>query len=164
MIKAILVFNNQGKPRLTRFFTHYVSLKTRKRDGKSVHLYFKSLRAVLDRRGATVYHTRSVSYGEQARRGRVQFPWRTDVSYTGCTRGGARSRDHEPVLTPCRSKLGEGEFRLIYRHYATLYFVFCVDSSESELGILDLIQVCDGLLVGLVMLVLSCLACSCLAC
>jgi AP-3 complex subunit sigma len=30
---------------------------------------------------------------------------------------------------------------LIYRHYATLYFVFCVDSSESELGILDLIQV-----------------------
>nr|CAD2176842.1 unnamed protein product [Meloidogyne enterolobii] len=26
-------------------------------------------------------------------------------------------------------------------HYATLYFVFCVDSSESELGILDLIQV-----------------------
>jgi len=27
------------------------------------------------------------------------------------------------------------------RHYATLYFVFVVDSSESELGILDLIQV-----------------------
>ena len=39
------------------------------------------------------------------------------------------------------SKLGGGDFRLIYRHYATLYFVFCVDSSESELGILDLIQV-----------------------
>ena len=39
------------------------------------------------------------------------------------------------------SKLGEGEYRLIYRHYATLYFVFCVDASESELGILDLIQV-----------------------
>lgn len=33
------------------------------------------------------------------------------------------------------------DYRLIYRHYATLYFVFCVDSSESELGILDLIQV-----------------------
>ena len=40
-------------------------------------------------------------------------------------------------------KLGGGDFRLIYRHYATLYFVFCVDSSESELGILDLIQVCE---------------------
>lgn len=29
----------------------------------------------------------------------------------------------------------------IIRHYATLYFIFCVDDSESELGILDLIQV-----------------------
>lgn len=34
------------------------------------------------------------------------------------------------------------ELRVIYRHYATLWFVFVVDQSESELGILDLIQVC----------------------
>ena len=39
------------------------------------------------------------------------------------------------------SLLGGGDARLIYRHYATLYFVFAVDSAESELGILDLIQV-----------------------
>ncbi|XP_017506858.1 AP-3 complex subunit sigma-2 isoform X1 [Manis javanica] len=39
------------------------------------------------------------------------------------------------------SLLGGSDYKLIYRHYATLYFVFCVDSSESELGILDLIQV-----------------------
>ena len=31
--------------------------------------------------------------------------------------------------------------KLIYRHFATLYFVFAVDNAESELGILDLIQV-----------------------
>ena len=31
--------------------------------------------------------------------------------------------------------------RVVYRNYATLYFVFLVDSAESELGILDLIQV-----------------------
>merc|ERR1712032_1076478 len=31
--------------------------------------------------------------------------------------------------------------KIIYRHYATLYFIFVVDSAESELGILDLIQV-----------------------
>ena len=31
--------------------------------------------------------------------------------------------------------------KLIYRHYATLYFVFAVDKLESDLGILDLIQV-----------------------
>ena len=30
--------------------------------------------------------------------------------------------------------------KLIYRCYATLYFVFMVDPSESELGILDIIQ------------------------
>ncbi|CAO1626929.1 unnamed protein product [Sympodiomycopsis kandeliae] len=33
------------------------------------------------------------------------------------------------------------ELKVIYRHYATLWFVFVVDQSESELGILDLIQV-----------------------
>ncbi len=36
---------------------------------------------------------------------------------------------------------GGKETRVIYRHYATLYFVFVVDYNESELGILDLIQV-----------------------
>jgi AP-3 complex subunit sigma len=30
--------------------------------------------------------------------------------------------------------------KLIYRHFATLYFVVLCDRSESELGILDLIQ------------------------
>ena len=34
-----------------------------------------------------------------------------------------------------------GAVKLIYRHYATLYFIVAVDDSESELGILDLIQV-----------------------
>ncbi|KAJ1963011.1 Sigma-adaptin 3A [Dipsacomyces acuminosporus] len=38
-------------------------------------------------------------------------------------------------------QIGVSDSRIIYRHYATLYFVFVVDSSESELGILDLIQV-----------------------
>ncbi len=31
--------------------------------------------------------------------------------------------------------------RILYRHYATLYFVFVCEQTESELGILDLIQV-----------------------
>lgn len=33
------------------------------------------------------------------------------------------------------------KLRVVYRNYATLYFVFVVDGAESELGILDLIQV-----------------------
>src|SRR5437762_11284954 len=40
--------------------------------------------------------------------------------------------------------LGGKDTRIIYRHYATLYFVFVVDECESELGILDLIQVRDS--------------------
>ena len=31
--------------------------------------------------------------------------------------------------------------RIIYRQYATLYFCMAIDNSESELGILDLVQV-----------------------
>ncbi|KAJ2358252.1 Sigma-adaptin 3A [Coemansia sp. RSA 2618] len=38
-------------------------------------------------------------------------------------------------------EIGGTDTRIIYRHYATLYFVFVTDKSESELGILDLIQV-----------------------
>ena len=33
------------------------------------------------------------------------------------------------------------ETKIIYRNYATLFFVFAVDQQESDLGILDLIQV-----------------------
>ena len=33
-------------------------------------------------------------------------------------------------------------WQVVYRSYATLHFVFVVDGAESELGILDLIQVC----------------------
>lgn len=33
------------------------------------------------------------------------------------------------------------DIKVIYRHYARLYFVFVVDEQESELGIIDLIQV-----------------------
>ncbi|KAM8804353.1 AP-3 complex subunit sigma-2-like [Eudromia elegans] len=39
------------------------------------------------------------------------------------------------------SLLGGPGCKLVCRHCATLHFVFCVDSSKSELGILDLMQV-----------------------
>jgi AP-3 complex subunit sigma len=34
-----------------------------------------------------------------------------------------------------------GEEKIIYRHFASLYFVVIADSAESELGVLDLLQV-----------------------
>ena len=46
----------------------------------------------------------------------------------------------EAFLGPQDEK--DERWRVVYRSYATLYFVFVVDGAESELGILDLIQVC----------------------
>ncbi|KAG2063056.1 hypothetical protein BDR04DRAFT_1131148 [Suillus decipiens] len=39
------------------------------------------------------------------------------------------------------SPISDERWRIVYRNYATLHFVFVVDGGESELGILDLIQV-----------------------
>lgn len=39
------------------------------------------------------------------------------------------------------SELFDSDVKAVYRHFATLYFIFVVDLLESELGILDLIQV-----------------------
>jgi Clathrin adaptor complex small chain len=46
-----------------------------------------------------------------------------------------------PKQRPGVHEVDKEKWRVVYRNYATLYFVFVVDSSESELGILDLIQV-----------------------
>ena len=54
-----------------------------------------------------------------------------------CTYLNKKSRYHPLAAVP---EWGEN-IKLIYRHYATLYFVFAVDAQESDLGILDLIQV-----------------------
>lgn len=92
MIKAILVFNNHGKPRLSKFYAYYNEEMQQKIIKES-----------------------------------FQLVSRRDDNVCNFLEGG--------------TALGGADSKLIYRHYATLYFVFCVDSSESELGILDLIQV-----------------------
>uniref|UniRef100_A0A0N5AIK4 Clat_adaptor_s domain-containing protein n=1 Tax=Syphacia muris TaxID=451379 RepID=A0A0N5AIK4_9BILA len=92
MIKAILVFNNHGKPRLLKFYYHYP-------ESEQQHIVRETFQLVSKR----------------------------DDNVCNFLEGGCL--------------IGGSDYKLIYRHYATLYFVFCVDSSESELGILDLIQV-----------------------
>jgi len=92
MIKAILVFNNHGKPRLLKFYTKYS-------EEEQQHIVRETFQLVSKR----------------------------DDNVCNFLEGG--------------SLIGGADYKLIYRHYATLYFVFCVDGSESELGILDLIQV-----------------------
>uniref|UniRef100_A0A8B9KUJ9 Adaptor related protein complex 3 subunit sigma 1 n=1 Tax=Astyanax mexicanus TaxID=7994 RepID=A0A8B9KUJ9_ASTMX len=92
MIKAILIFNNHGKPRLSKFYEHYTEDTEQQIIRETFHLVSKR-----------------------------------DENVCNFLEGGML--------------IGGSDNKLIYRHYATLYFVFCVDSSESELGILDLIQV-----------------------
>uniref|UniRef100_A0A0B7AGB3 AP complex mu/sigma subunit domain-containing protein n=2 Tax=Arion vulgaris TaxID=1028688 RepID=A0A0B7AGB3_9EUPU len=92
MIKAILVFNNHGKPRLTKFYQYFPEDIQLQIIRETFHLVSKR-----------------------------------DDSVCSFLEGG--------------TLIGGSDYKLIYRHYATLYFVFCVDSCESELGILDLIQV-----------------------
>jgi AP-3 complex subunit sigma len=92
MIKSILIVNNHGKPRVTKFYQTVPQEKQQ---------------AVIRR----LYH---------------QVVNRPD-SFCNYLEGSI-------------PELGEGT-KIIYRHYATLFFVFAVDSQESDLGILDLIQV-----------------------
>ncbi|XP_058021964.1 AP-3 complex subunit sigma-1 isoform X3 [Ahaetulla prasina] len=92
MIKAILIFNNHGKPRLSKFYQRY-----------------------------------SEDIQQQIIRETFHLVSKRDENVCNFLEGGLL--------------IGGSDNKLIYRHYATLYFVFCVDSSESELGILDLIQV-----------------------
>ncbi|VDD82113.1 unnamed protein product [Mesocestoides corti] len=93
MIRAVLVFNNSGKPRLMKFY-----------DNVPEELQQKLLRETFF------------------------LVSKRDENVCNFLEGGSN-------IFP------EQSCRLIYRHYATLYFVFCVDATESELGILDLIQV-----------------------
>jgi len=97
MIKAILVFNNHGKPRVNKFYQYY-----------------------------------NEAQQQQIIKETFQLVSKRDDNVCNFLEGG--------------SLIGGSDYKLIYRHYATLYFVFCVDSSESELGILDLIQVFVGTL------------------
>lgn len=98
MIHAVLIFNNDGLPRLVRFYNPL-----------PVHQQQLLLRQV-----------------HQLVRQRTE----SQSSFLTV-----------PPLLQQAYDVDSKDIRVIYRHYATLYFVFVVDQNESELGILDLIQV-----------------------
>jgi len=99
MIKAVLVINNQGKVRLSKFYIHFEE-ETQQQIEREVY-------AIVSRRAERSCNF--VELGSSASNSAAAASWGADT-------------------------------KLIYRHYATLFFIFAVDSSESELGILDLIQ------------------------
>ncbi|SOV06131.1 probable APS3 - AP-3 complex subunit, sigma3 subunit [Ustilago sp. UG-2017a] len=127
-IRAALIVNNHGKPRLTKFYTQLPAsrqqalikeifrLVSKRPDGVCNFLDATELTALLPPPADAVRFSSSLSKGQHVEK---------DSS--------------EAKSTTARKN--EDQLRVIYRHYATLYFVFVVDQSESELGILDLIQV-----------------------
>jgi Clathrin adaptor complex small chain len=90
MIRAIVVMNNTGKPRVVKFYE--------RRAEDEQQLFIAEIFELLSKR--------------------------TDGMCNFLEGGRLWGRDT----------------KIIYRQYATLFFVWVVDSSESELGILDLIQ------------------------
>ncbi|KAF8012489.1 hypothetical protein BT93_I0607 [Corymbia citriodora subsp. variegata] len=91
MIKAVMVMNTQGKPRLAKFYDYQPMEKQQE--------LIRSVFSALSSRAENVsnFVEADAIFGLDS--------------------------------------------RLVYKHYATLYFVFVFDSSENELAMLDLIQV-----------------------
>ncbi|KDQ20662.1 hypothetical protein BOTBODRAFT_314746 [Botryobasidium botryosum FD-172 SS1] len=101
MIHAVFIFNTQGTPRLTKYYTPLTSsVVTTSRPNSNT--------------SASISTTRPS--------GLCNFLDAPDLHLGGDVRTAH-------------------ELRVVYRCYATLYFVFVVDGAESELGVLDLIQV-----------------------
>lgn len=132
-IRAALIINNHGKPRLTKFYTQLPAsrqqalikeiyrLVSKRPDGVCNFLDASELTALLPPPPDAVKFSSNLSKGKQ--------------------KANADSHTPHPQSTTPSNQYNQDQLRVIYRHYATLYFVFVVDQSESELGILDLIQV-----------------------
>ncbi|XP_042478857.1 AP-3 complex subunit sigma [Macadamia integrifolia] len=93
MIRAVIVMNTQGKPRLAKFYDYDFQPAEKQQE------LIRSVFAVLSSRAENVSD-----------------------------------------FVEANSIFGP-DTRLVYKHFATLYFVLVFDSSENELAMLDLIQV-----------------------
>ncbi|KAK9286521.1 hypothetical protein L1049_014919 [Liquidambar formosana] len=91
MIRAVIVMNNQGKPRLSKFY-----------DFQPVEKQQELIRCVYE-----VLRTRAENMSNFIQANSIFGP----------------------------------DAWLVYKNYATLYFIFVFDSSENELAMLDLMQV-----------------------
>ncbi|URE33015.1 AP-3 complex subunit [Musa troglodytarum] len=117
MIRAVIVMNTQGKPRLLKFYEFQPPEKQQE--------LTRSVFAVLSGRPDNV----SNFVEADAIFGPVIFSSLLFVSFVA-----------EITKKKKQEEFKEGT-RLVYKHLATLYFVFVFDSCENELAMLDLIQV-----------------------
>jgi len=117
-IHAVFIVNNTGKPRLTKFFVPGSA-------AAPAHARAAAVARIYD-----LISTRPDSL----------------CNFVELPPGGLQLG---PAPTSAADPSGKGKgreepselLRVVFRNYATLYFVFVVDEAESELGILDLIQV-----------------------
>jgi AP-3 complex subunit sigma len=119
MINAVLVFNNNGQPRLVKFYSQIVPppllplphpLTSQPQDLSLQQRLLKQIFSLVSNRPASA----------------CNFLPRPPLL------AGSNSWNTSDVDEP---------ITLLYRHYATLYFIVISDSLESPLGLLDLIQV-----------------------
>lgn len=149
-IRAVLIFNNYGRPRLTKFYSHLPTDRQQtliqlifqivsRRDENAVCNFLDApeltpfLPPTTGDAWSRLKTTSSLKSDEQEDVSSDFDPWldyEDDLSTEKLQYHHATHRWRP-----------DDELRVIYRHYATLYFVLVVDQSESELGILDLIQV-----------------------
>jgi AP-3 complex subunit sigma len=121
MINAVLVFNNNGQPRLTKFYTQLVSLPhstTRKQDELTQQQDTQTQQSLI-----------SQIYQLVARRPSSACNF---LPLPPILSQGAASASAGPSDAPTQ---------ITYRTYATLSFIMISTSTESPLALIDLIQV-----------------------
>ncbi|KAN0061444.1 Sigma-adaptin 3A [Thecaphora frezii] len=140
-IRAVLIVNNHGKPRLTKFYSQLPSarqqalirliyrLVSKRPDGVCNFLDAPELTPLLPPPSDAVSFA-SASHAHP-----------TQPNPSSTPKASSRDPAAAAAAATAANNSNQDDLRVIYRHYATLYFVFVVDQSESELGILDLIQV-----------------------
>ena len=132
MIKGILIVNNHGKVRLARFYTRI--------DQRKQQQIIRDVFSIVSKRSDAV-----CNFVELAKTWSDKYREKVSIKAPVVNNDDSKVQEKDEIMVKkIKADIELAEFfdsKLIYRHYATLFFIFLVDQSESELGILDLIQV-----------------------
>jgi AP-3 complex subunit sigma len=136
MINAVLVFNNAGQPRLTKFYTQLVRCSLPFSTAReSFTLTVRSQETSVQQRLISEIFT-LVSHRAP---GSCNFlplpPLLSSQSTPSATSNTSSLHTSASIPSPDVPSL------ITYRHYATLYFIIISTSTESPLALIDLIQV-----------------------
>ncbi|ORZ34164.1 clathrin adaptor complex small chain-domain-containing protein, partial [Catenaria anguillulae PL171] len=137
MIRLVLVFNTHGKPRLVKFFDRVHVSKQQallKRTADLILARPKNACNFLDPQEASLPPSSS-SFSSSS-----SSPPSPD-STTLASADKPAADDDFPLAALLGHPSAPGKLKLVFRFYATLCFAMVVDAAESELAILDLIQV-----------------------